>query len=307
MDSRATHPIEGNHVRSRIFALAALIGVLALSVVGCSASQTPGNTSSTPTTKQISGSINISGSDTMINLAQAWAEQYQTANPQVLIAVKGGGSGTGIAALINGTVDFADASREANASEISADQAKGKTLVQTAVARDGISVIVNPGNSVSNVTTETLAKIYSGQITNWSQVPGGKNAPIVLVGRDSSSGTYTFFHDSILGTKGVYAKSMRNLQSNDGIVQEVSKDPNAIGYVGLGYAQSAGTSIKRLTLNGITDDVANVLNDTYPLARKLYMDSNDAPAGVMKEYIDWIMSAAGQKIVVSQGFVPLTK
>lgn len=295
-------------MKFRTLATIAVAGVLALSLTGCGG-QTSGTNSGASGTgsSQLSGSLNISGSDTMINLAQAWAEKFQTANPNVNIAVKGGGSGTGIAALINGTVDFANASREVNASETAADQAKGKTLTQTPVARDGISVIVNPSNPVSNITTTTLADVYSGKITNWSQVPGGKAGPIVLVGRDSSSGTYVFFHDSILGKKGVYAKSMRNLQSNDAIVQEVAKDPAAIGYVGLGYAQSAGTTIKRLTLNGITDSVDNVLNDTYPLARKLYMDSNDAPTGLGKSYLDWILSPAGQAIVTSQGFVPLAK
>lgn len=229
-----------------------------------------------------------------------------TKNSGVNIAVKGGGSGNGITALINGTANFADASRNVKPEEQQAAKAKGMNLVETPVAKDGISVIVNPANKVAALTTDQLGKIYRGEVTNWSQV-GGANAPIVLLGRDTSSGTYEFFKEKVVGSDKEYAKSMRNLASNQAILSEVEGNANAIGYVGLGYAQNAGTKVVRLKVNGIEDTVDNVLNGTYPLARDLYMVSNGQPVGAMKAYVDWILSADGQKIVTDQGFVPLSK
>ena len=169
-----------------------------------------------------------------------------------------------------------------------------------------ISVIVNPANKVTDLTKDQLGQIYRGEITDWSKV-GGAAGPIVLLGRDTSSGTYEFFKEAVVGKDKEYAKSMRNLQSNQAILSEVEKNPNAIGYVGLGYAQNAGTSVARLKIDGVEDTADNVLNGSYPLSRDLYMVSNGAPADLSKAYVDWILGTAGQQIVSDQGFVPLAQ
>jgi phosphate transport system substrate-binding protein len=286
----------------------ALVFALAVStfgLVGCGGSG--GGTSTTSGSgggSNLSGSITIAGSDTMVNLAQAWSEAFMTTNSGVNIAVKGGGSGTGITALINGTADFADASRNVKDDEKQAASSKGENLVETAVAKDGISVIVNPSNQVAALTTEQLGKIYRGEITNWKDV-GGADAQIVLLGRDTSSGTYELFKEKVVGKDRDYSKSMRNLASNQAILSEVQKNANAIGYIGLGYAQNAGNSVKRVTVDGVEDTAANVQNGTYPLSRDLYMVSNGELKDLMKSYIDWILGPDGQKIVTDQGFVRL--
>ncbi len=242
----------------------------------------------------------------MVNLAQAWAEKFGEENPGVMVSVKGGGSGVGIAALINKTVDFADASREIKDEETTAAEAAGVKPVETEVAKDGVVVIVNTANTVTDITKEQLGKVYAGEITNWKDL-GGADAEIVLLGRDSSSGTYGFIKDEVLGklpNKPEYAKSMRNLQSSQAIVDETAKNPNAIGYVGLGYENS---SIKPIDVDGTTASVETVLDGTYALSRGLFMYSDGEPAAEKKAYIDWILSDAGQAIVKEQGFVPLAK
>lgn len=291
----------------------AAVAVLAVAVVsasGCGPAGTQGtsqnSTGSTSQGSQLSGTIDVAGSDTMVNLAQAWAEKFNAENPGVQITVKGGGSGTGIAALLNKTVDFADASREIKAEETSQAVANGVNPVKTEVARDGVVIIVNTSNTVTGLTKEQLGKIYAGEITNWKDV-GGPDAPIVLLGRDSSSGTYAFINDEVLGklpNKPPYAKSMQNLQSTQAIVDQVGKDANSIGYVGLGYENS---TIKPVPIDGSSASVATVTDGTYVLSRGLNMYSDGQPAGVQKAYLGWILSPQGQAIVKSQGFVPLAK
>jgi phosphate transport system substrate-binding protein len=288
--------------------LGTILIVAALALTGCSGSSSSTAPSGTPTATAPAdnGQITISGSDTMVNMAQAWAEAYGNANPGVSISVKGGGSGNGIAALLNKTVTFADASRKIKSEETTQAQANGVNPVTTVVAKDGVVVIVNSSNKLSDITKEQLGKVYAGEITNWKDL-GGANAPIVLLGRDSSSGTYSFINDEVLAklpNKPLYAKSMRSLQSNQAIVDEVAKNPNAIGYVGLGYDKGA---IKALTVGKVAASVATVLDATYPLSRDLNMISNGEPTGSAKAYIDWILGADGQKIVTDQGFVPLAK
>ena len=287
--------------------LAVVLAFSALGLAGCGGSSNAESTGSeTGGESMLSGSINVAGSDTMVNLSQAWAESFMTVNSGVNIAIKGGGSGTGITALINGTTDFANSSRNVKDEEKEQATAKGEDLVETAVAKDGLSVIVNTGNKVTDLTTDQLGKIYRGEVTNWSEV-GGASAPIVLLGRDTSSGTYEFFKEAVVGKDAEYAKSMRNLASNQAILAEVEKNPNAIGYVGLGYAQEAGDKVVRLKVDGVEDTVDNVLSGSYPLSRDLYMVSNGAPKDLMKSYIDWILGPDGQKIVADEGFVPLSK
>ena len=280
---------------------AAVLALGALALTGCGSKSSTGSTGSSPT-----GSISVSGSDTMVNLAQAWAEQFGKVNSGILVSVKGGGSGNGIAALLNKTVTFADASRDIKPEEITQAKANGVNPMTTVVAKDGVVIIVNTANTITDITKVDLGKVYSGQITNWKAL-GGPDAPIVLLGRDSSSGTYAFINDEVLAKlpgKPEYAKSMRNLQSTQAIVDEVSKNPDAIGYVGLGYENA---TIKPLKVEGKTASVATVLDGSYPLSRPLNMISDGQPSGAAKAYIDWILGADGQKVVASQGFVPLTK
>jgi phosphate transport system substrate-binding protein len=239
----------------------------------------------------------------MVNMAGEWAQKFMDKNPDVQIAVKGGGSGVGIASLLNKTVDVADASRELKDEEKSQASTAGVNPVTTEVARDGVVVVVNSANPVSDISKDMLGKIYRGEVTNWKEV-GGSDAPIVLLGRDSSSGTYAFISDEVVGKGKTYAKSMQSLQSNQAIVDQVGKSANAIGYVGLGYEKS---TIKALTVDGKKSEVATVLDGSYPLSRGLNMITNGQPAGALKAYIEWILGAEGQKIVADQGFVPLKK
>ena len=280
-----------------------VIGALAVGAIGLTGcGSTPAATTGTTggTSAELTGSLTVAGSDTMVNMAQAWADAFQTANPGVTIAVKGGGSGTGIAALINKTVDFADASREMKPEEISQAGTNGVDPVATKVARDGVAIIVNTANTVDNITLDQLGKIYLGTITNWSQV-GGPDKPITLVSRDPSSGTYEFMTSKAL-KGGKFAASAKLLASTQAVADEVASDPNAIGYIGVGYES---TKVKVIGVDGIKASVSTVKDETYPLWRFLFMYSNGAPAGVAKSYIDWIVGADGHKVVTDQGFVTL--
>jgi phosphate transport system substrate-binding protein len=284
----------------------AVLAIGAIALTGCSGGTTASSSTESSSSSALSGTINVAGSDTMVNVAQAWAEKFNGENPGVVITVKGGGSGVGIAALINKTVDFADSSRKMKDEEKSAASTAGVNPVETEVAKDGLVVIVNSANTVPGLTKEQLGKIYAGEITNWKDV-GGADATIVLLGRDSSSGTYSFVKDEVLGklsNKPDYAKSMKNMQSTQAIVEEVGKSANSIGYVGLGYENS---TIKPVAIDGTQSSVATVLDGTYALSRGLYMYSNGEPTGAAKAYVEWILSPAGQAIVKEQGFVPLVK
>jgi len=281
--------------RALAVGLVGVLAVAALGLTGCGTASTTPNEQGGVT--ELSGALSVAGSDTMVNMAQAWAETFMGENTGVQIAVKGGGSGTGIAALINGTIDIADASRAMKDEE----KAKLPEAVGTAVARDGIAVIVNSGNGVSDVTLEDLGKIYRGEITNWKDL-GGADAEIVLVSRDSSSGTYEYFKEAVVGKEKEFAKSAKLLPSTQAIVDEVKANPNAIGYIGVGYESS---DIKVVKVDGVASSVATVLDGTYELSRDLYVYTAKAPSGLAKTYIDWILSPAGQEIVTEQGFVPL--
>lgn len=271
-------------------------------LAGCGAGKESATTqTSNDANSAASGTVTVEGSDTMVNLAQAWAEAYMGENPNAVISVKGGGSGAGLASLVNGSVDFADASREAKDEEIQAAKGANAELVQTPVARDGIAVIVNGANTVVDLTTDQLGKIYRGEMTNWKEV-GGKDAKIVLLGRDTSSGTYEFFSEAVVGKDNKYAKTMRSMQSSQAIVDEVKNNPNAIGYVGMGYEDP---DIKVLNVDGKAATADAVKDGSYTLSRNLYMDSLGTPQGLSKTYLDWVLSAAGQDVVEQQGFVKL--
>jgi phosphate transport system substrate-binding protein len=252
------------------------------------------------------------GSDTMVNLALAWAEAYTAANPQMRLSVTGGGSGTGIAALINGTVDIANASRRIKTEEIDAAEANGITPVEHVVARDAIAVVVHPSNSVSQLTIGQISAIYRGQITNWREV-GGQDRPIVLLSRESNSGTHVYFLEQVVRQgdkedKALFSRDTLLLPSSEGISAEVRQNPNAIGYDGLGYVTPDQKVIAVARDPGgpyVLPTVASVNSNAYPIARDLYMYTVGEPAGIIATYLDWILDDEAQTIVKELGFVPL--
>ncbi len=291
---------------TRLVALLVLALVLgSLGLAGCGGgSEDNGSATGTETEgTELSGSLNIEGSDTMVNLSNAWAEQFMTENQGVNIAVKGGGSGNGIAALINGTCDFANASREMKDEEIQQAKDNGVNPVETPVASDGIAVITNPANGVSGLTLDQLGKIYRGEITNWKDV-GGADAEIVLLSRDSSSGTYEYFKEEVVGEDKNYAAAAKLLPSTQAIVEETKGNENAIGYVGVGYVTD---DVKVLEIDGVAASIETVLAGEYPISRDLYVYSNGDPTGAGKAFLDWVLGDEGQKIVEDEGFVPLAK
>lgn len=257
--------------------------------------------------------IENKGSDTIVNLALAWAEAYQGKHPDVSIAVTGGGSGTGIAALINKTVDLANASREIKAEESAEAQANGVDPIEHIIARDAIAVIVNPENPISELTLQQISDIYSGKINNWSEI-GGEDRPIVRLSRETNSGTHVYFLETVLRlgdseSKTLFSTDTLLLPSSEGIIAEVRQNPNAIGYDGLGYVPDDLKMIAIATEEGgayVLPSSKTVDNKTYPIARDLYMYTDGQPTGVIKEYLDWILSSEAQAIVEELGFVPVS-
>jgi phosphate transport system substrate-binding protein len=268
--------------------------------------------SSSPT--QASSYIQNKGSDTMVNLALAWAERYQTEHPDVSLSVTGGGSGTGIAALVNGTVDIANASRAMTADEIKQAEANGITPVEFVVSRDAIAVVVNPENPVRQLTLQQISDIYSGKINTWSEV-GGDNRPIVRLSRETNSGTHVYFLQTVIrlgDTKNrtLFSTDTLLLPSSEGIINEVRLNPNAIGYDGLGYVppdlMNSVIAVARDTSGPyVIPSITTVNDNSYPVARDLYMYTAGEPAGAIKDYINWILSGEAQAIVADLGFVPI--
>jgi phosphate transport system substrate-binding protein len=255
--------------------------------------------------------IENKGSDTIVNLALAWAERYQTLRPDIRISVTGGGSGTGIAALINGTVDLASASRQIKDEEVESARAKGIEPLEHIIARDAIAVVVNSENPVKELTLQQIADIYSGKITNWSEV-GGEDRPIVKLSRETNSGTHVYFLETVLrlgnsDDKTLFSTDTLLLPSSEGIIAEVRHNPNAIGYDGLGYVPHDVNMIaiaKEAGATYVLPSIETVNDKSYPIARDLYMYTNGEPTGIVKEYLDWILSAEAQEIVAELGFVP---
>jgi phosphate transport system substrate-binding protein len=258
--------------------------------------------------------IQNKGSDTLVNLALAWAEAYQKVAPDVLIAVTGGGTGTGVAALINATADIANASRQMTKEEIAAAQANGITPVEFAVAVDAIAVIVHPDNSVSQLTIDQLSDIFTGRITNWKAV-GGRDAPIVLLSRETNSGTHVYFLENVVrkgetDNKDIFAPQTLLMPSSVGISSEVRRNPNAIGYDGLGYVTKQEKVIAVAKDSGspyVLPSAPTAANGSYPLSRYLYMYTSGQPTGPIARYLDWIRGKDGQAIVTRLGFVPLAQ
>lgn len=269
-------------------------------------------TPSDSTAPSASTYIQNKGSDTIVNLALAWAEAYQTVKPEVRISVTGGGSGTGLTALISGTVDIANASRKIKAEEIQAAKANGIEPVEHVIARDAIAVIVNPENPIGELSLEQIARIYRGEVNNWSEL-GGEDRPIVRLSRETNSGTHVYFLEEVvrLGdkeNKEIFSADTLLLPSSEGIIAEVSENPNAIGYDGLGYVTP---EVKMLAVARTADQpyvlpsVESVNNGQYPISRDLYMyTQTGAPQSVL-DYLAWILSPDAQQIVTDLGFVPI--
>ena len=259
-----------------------------------------------------SGYIQNKGSDTIVNLALAWAERYQNEHAEVRISVTGGGTGTGIAALINKTVDIANASRQIKEEELAEAQAAGVHPVEFVVARDAIAVIVNRSNPVSELTLQQISDIYSGKTSNWAEV-GGEDRPIVRLSRETNSGTHVYFLETVLrlgdsDDPTLFSMDTLLLPSSEGIILEVRQNPNAIGYDGLGYVPDDLKMIAIAQEDGgpyVLPSIESVNDKSYAIARDLYMYTNGEPAGPVKAYLDWILSEEAQAIVAELGFVPI--
>jgi phosphate transport system substrate-binding protein len=249
--------------------------------------------------------ITVKGSDTMVILAQKWAEVYMKSNPNTVIQVTGGGSGVGISALINGATDIANASRKMKRTEMDKLKARYNTLgIEVACAKDGITVYLHPTNKIKELTVDQLGKIFRGEIRNWKEV-GGDDKEIKLYGRENSSGTYVFFQENVV--KGDYAANCQTLPGTAAVVNAVKKDPNAIGYGGAAYAE--GIEICKVKKDANSPAYAasteTIAKNQYPITRYLFMYLKNKPTGAMKQYIDWILSPEGQKLVVDAGYFPV--
>lgn len=289
----------------KVAATLALSVILALS--GCSRKSDTDSTAMTI--------IQVSGSDTMVNLAQAWAERYAEVEPTVSVEISGGGSGTGIAALIGGTVDIANCSRQMEPDEIQrAVQNTGEQPKEFVVGYDALAVYVHLNNPLNEVSIPQLAEIYGegGGITKWSQL-GVTNAActsdeIIRISRQSNSGTYFYFREALLGKTKDFKLGSRDLHGSKDVVELVEKTPCAIGYSGMGYATEHVKALKIAKHEGeaaYPPTLETALAGTYPIARPLYMYTLGTPTGEVKKYLDWVRSAEGEHLVQENGYVPL--
>lgn len=244
--------------------------------------------------------VTCSGSTTVLPIAQATAEAFMDKHPDVNISIRGGGSGVGIAALMNGTVQIASSSRPIKSKELTQAKSKGVNPTAYAVALDGIAIVVHPSNTVKNLTIAQIKDIYTGKIKNWSAV-GGPKQPIVVISRDVASGTFEVFNEKALSGNKVDS-SAQLLASNNAVASSVGSTPGAIGYIGLGYVTS---TVRVVPVENITPTAKTVKDNSYRLARKLYMYTNGKAAGDAASFIAFIQSDAGQKIVEAQGFISI--
>lgn len=254
--------------------------------------------------------LQVKGSDTLINLVQRIAEEYMKVNPDKMVSVTGGGSGTGIAALINKKCDLANASRLMKGKEIELASSRGASPVRVVVALDSLSIIVNPNNPVEVLTVDQVGKIYKGEIKNWKEV-GGEDMPIALYGRQSNSGTYDFMIEDVM--KGDYSPSMKQMNGNAQIVEGIKSDPSSVGYVGVGYAKNAqGIKVLKIASKAGAKaydplDIENVKNGNYPITRPLNQYVEGSLKGAAKDFVAFELSPAGQKIVEEEGFFEISQ
>jgi phosphate transport system substrate-binding protein len=285
--------------------------ILFLMLSSCQAGSAKGETGSNSSGSS-SEYIQNKGSDTIVNLALAWAERYQQEHAEMRISVTGGGSGTGIASLINGTVDIANASRQIKKEEIDEARKQGIDPVEHVIARDAIAVIVNPHNPVKELTLEQVSDIFRGVVNNWSEM-GGEDRPIVRLSRETNSGTHVYFLESVIrlgkkDNKDIFSADTLLLPSSEGIISEVSDNPNAIGYDGLGYVTRDVKVLGIASKEGgayVLPSAATVNSGDYPISRDLYMYTDSKISPAIKAYLDWILTAEAQKIVTDLGFVPV--
>lgn len=272
-----------------------VIGILiCLTLMGCGRSQ------------QGTESIQIKGSDTMVNIVQAWAETFMKNNPKSFVAVTGGGSGTGIAAMLNKTCDIASCSRKMEVKELDLAKSKGIEPKEFIVGFDGIAVVVHPSNPIEKLTIAQVGDIFTGKITNWKDM-GGKEGKIVVLSREVNSGTYVYFKKHVLGN-GEYTEEALLLPSSQAIADEVSQNPNAIGYYGMGYIspnQKVMAIAKDENSPYVTPTLEEIKNSRYHITRPLLMYTNSEPTGVVKRFLDFVMSEDGQRIVKELDFVPI--
>lgn len=275
--------------------------LLALALCGCPGSDTVG---AGATAQQF---VTIKGSDTMVHLVTSWAEAYMQATPGAEVSVTGGGTGTGIAALINGTTDVAMASRDMKEDEQRLASGKGATLERIVVGQDGIALVVHPDNPVSELSTDQLRQIFNGTLKRWSQV-GGPDQPIQVLSRESSSGTYGFFKEHVLENDD-FGPEVLLMPSTSAIVQSATQDPWSIGYVGLGYTKEAKLKVLKVKAGpdapAVLPSVETVKDGSYAIARPLLLYGPASRDGVAKGFIDFALSEAGQKIVAENGYIPL--
>ncbi|MFA5113362.1 MAG: phosphate ABC transporter substrate-binding protein [Candidatus Margulisiibacteriota bacterium] len=256
--------------------------------------------------------LQIKGSDTMVNLAQAWAEQYMNIHPETAIAITGGGSGTGIAAIIANATDIAQCSRNIKEKEIKQAEHNGVHPVEWHVANDGVAIAVNPANPVNKLTIKQLSDIFTGRIKNWRQV-GGQDKRIVALSRERNSGTHVFFLEHVvkLGEKNnpnEFDASVLMMPSSQAIIEEIASSPTAIGYIGLGYMtkkEKALAIAKDGSSPYVLPTVKSVIERRYPISRSLLFYTNGVPSGEVKSFIDYVFSKAGQEIVLKMDFVPI--
>ncbi len=258
--------------------------------------------------------IQNKGSDTLVNVAQAWAEAYQKVTSDVAVAVTGGGSGTGIAAMINGTVDIANASRAMKQKEVDLAKSKGQNPIEHTVGFDALAVYLHKDNPAKSLQIGQLAEMYGeeGQTEKWSdigiEVPGCKNQEMVLVSRQNNSGTYAYFRSAVLGKKRDYKMGTRDMHGSKDVVDLVEKTPCAIGYSGLAYATDH-VKMACIAKDGggdcVMPTVASAADGSYPIARPLLMYTNGEPTGEIKKYLDFILSDEGQCIIQKKGYAPV--
>ena len=257
--------------------------------------------------------IQNKGSDTLVNVAQAWAEEYRNVDANVAVAVSGGGSGTGIAAMINGTVDIANASRSMKKKEIDLAKKKGQNPLEHIVGYDALAVFVHKDNPAKALSFEQLQEVFvrGGKATKWSdiglKVPGCDSDEIVVVSRQNNSGTYAYFKKAVLGKKGKFRQGTLDMHGSKDVVDLVEKTPCAIGYSGLAYATDhiKMACISKKTGGACVDPSVKTASDkSYPIARPLFMYTDGEPKGAIKTYLDWIKSDAGQCILLKKGYAP---
>ncbi len=261
-----------------------------------------------------SGSIQIKGSDTMVNLVQAWAEEYMNLNPEAFVAVTGGGSGTGISSLINKTCDIAMTSRDIKPQEIKLAQQRGVEPKEHKVALDGLAVVVHPSNPVTKLTVDELASIFTGKISNWKEL-GGPDMRIVILSREVNSGTHVYFKEHVLrkgdpNSKEEYSPEALLMPSSQAIADEITQNPSAIGYYGMGYIsknQAAVSVAMDKQSEYVYPTIDDVISGKYPISRPLFIYTNGEPRGEVKKLLDFAMSKEGQQIVSQVDFVPISK